>query len=817
MSHQSHSCNKKSFFRRNFAGKNSSGDKFLDDRGISLPTIIVVAVLALAAAAAGIVIYNAVRGRGSDIEEVTEAVEEVEEDFEEEFGIATTTTTTTKPKAATTTTKRQSIAATTTTAAKPRPAGVTTTTQLTALTQPSQPAAPAPPAPAMPVSNSAQCVVNATTPQPQPTTTTTQPQTAPTIIYFSGPHEVPAGTLEAGNTAIYARVVSGSTTSYYFYNSKFNVWALVQLGDIPYSRIATRSSNSTNQVSKPTNSPTPPSTPPSFQAGFFNYFVNYRSTQNSPYVYASDGVFHYENLGSGQWSERSVSPVAHSRYGLIGTTKPQNQGGRFNAPPAPQYTYFSASQVESGVTLETGNTGTYARVVRNRVTLYYFYSPIFNAWVLVESGDTPYSNLATRVASSTNHVSKPTNSPTPSSGRPASLAGFYSRFENGSTDLYASNLNPSDTVYLNSSNAWVQPPAGSVTMPRSPQDSARFGLVTCDTRATRLQQNGLPISSLPLATSTCFEIRKISGSNRPAGIYCTISRDSGRFTVVNINSLDSLGTIAANSTNNAGCFVNSRYLTCWDTRAGYHNGAVRSLSSAQAISIRSRGLEGGSIASNSTLASGSIIRRDGIRYSWSNQRSGVPWSLPISFTEGVSSITPTAPAASLTHPSCEAIRTATANELWCTTSSTLRRQILLSSDGIGRTDKFSDLDYEITLATNSRDNAGCGVAYRTSTNTFAPFCWDSRIGYIRRPVAPRASRDYRAVIYNGVMRIHEVPNIVHSPNNITIASDSTILSGSISYMSRRGRPVNTYSWSSSTTRSGFSWEVAQGSVSFSSG
>ncbi len=48
-----------------------SQNNYLDDRGIALPTVIITAVLALAAATAGVIIYNVVRDRGSDLDTST--------------------------------------------------------------------------------------------------------------------------------------------------------------------------------------------------------------------------------------------------------------------------------------------------------------------------------------------------------------------------------------------------------------------------------------------------------------------------------------------------------------------------------------------------------------------------------------------------------------------------------------------------------------------------------------------------------------------------------------------------------------------------
>ncbi len=59
-----------------------SNSPLSDDRGITLPTVILSAVLALAAAAAGVVIYNAVRSRANTLDEIASVVEGVEESFD---------------------------------------------------------------------------------------------------------------------------------------------------------------------------------------------------------------------------------------------------------------------------------------------------------------------------------------------------------------------------------------------------------------------------------------------------------------------------------------------------------------------------------------------------------------------------------------------------------------------------------------------------------------------------------------------------------------------------------------------------------------
>ncbi len=59
-------------------------DPFLNDRGITLPTIIIVAVLALLASATGVIIYNAVRDRSMRLDDTAAVIEEIRKDFEEE-------------------------------------------------------------------------------------------------------------------------------------------------------------------------------------------------------------------------------------------------------------------------------------------------------------------------------------------------------------------------------------------------------------------------------------------------------------------------------------------------------------------------------------------------------------------------------------------------------------------------------------------------------------------------------------------------------------------------------------------------------------
>ncbi len=588
--------------------------------------------------------------------------------------------------------------------------------------------------------------------------------------------------------------------------------------------MATRVANSANHISKPANSSIPPSTPPTFQPGVANYLSTF-GNQISNFIVASDGTkSRYFHPGAGFWNSYPKTLHTSNEYGLIGISKPLAGGSTIIDPPGfNSVTYFTAPQVQSGGTLETGNTGTYVKVVYSGATSYYFYSSIFNVWVLVESDDLPYSNLATRAANLANHISKPANAPSPPSRRPENPVpvydyvwygrnvrtrsyqkGFFARFENGNTDIYASNGNPDDTVYLNGSNVWTQPSAGGEDTPRSPQNSSRFGLVVC---SAPLLKNGSTFPSPPSITKTCIKTRNLFRSENNAwhvGVWCTKGTTSGIAvinvdrSILNFNRME----LATNSTADAGCVTAfDSHINCWDTRVGYHNGSNTSLPVAHRIKSGAPDeLKGGSINLNSTILSGFVTREDGLRYSWdgSTTRSGAAWQTP-SFTESVVSTTSTAPIAPLTtHPSCEIIRTTTANELWCTVSSTLRRQISLRDlRGYGN---FSTLSAQIKIATNSTNDAGCAVAIIFQGRGFsnvAPLCWDSGIGYFSHA---SIKLNNRLVAYNRVMAARA--SLTSGAKNATIAPSSTVLSGSIN---AGGIIIR---WNHTTTRSGYAWELS---------
>ncbi len=60
------------------------GNTFLDDRGITLPRVILASVLALAAAAVGVIIYNAIRGRSEQINDAAAVLDELRDAFDED-------------------------------------------------------------------------------------------------------------------------------------------------------------------------------------------------------------------------------------------------------------------------------------------------------------------------------------------------------------------------------------------------------------------------------------------------------------------------------------------------------------------------------------------------------------------------------------------------------------------------------------------------------------------------------------------------------------------------------------------------------------